>query len=239
MPTSVEAVLVLIVVVSPGFIAVAIKNGFIPYRQPSAFQETVESVLLSTLLLPVWASFARPLFGARDAVVGAWSRGANVEVAAVAKAFVPVLIIYFVFAPLLGIGYGFLRRFRLQAAIANTTLTAGRVLWRKLGGRGSNEAPYLIGAGPEVWDDVIDSDLSNTPWVRVWFKDGSGLEGVLRRISTSPAPHQLYLTTLEGSPATLLRLAPDGSVAADLGAQGAQGVWIEVASDVRSIEFLQ
>jgi len=86
---------------------------------------------------------------------------------------------------------------------------------------------------------VIETDLSNTSWARVWFKDRTGLEGVVGRISTSPGPHQIYLTTLEGAPDTLLRLGPDGAVTADLGAQGALGVWVDLASDIRCVEFLQ
>jgi hypothetical protein len=239
MPTSVEAALILVVVVSPGFIAVAIKNGFVPYRQPSQFQETVESILLSTLLLPVWVSFARPLLRARDAVLATWAHGTTVPVGTIAQASGLVVLIYFVAAPVLGIVYGLLRRGQPPSAIANVTLRFGRDAWRRLRGSSGDGPPYRLGAGPEVWDDVIETDLSNTPWARVWFKDGTGVEGVVGRISTSPAPHQIYLTTLQGAQSTLLRLGSDGAVTADLGAQGALGVWVDLTSDVRCVEFLQ
>lgn len=57
MPTTLESALVLLVLLAPGFIAVRIKNSLLPYRPPSAFQETVEAAILSALLLPVWLVF--------------------------------------------------------------------------------------------------------------------------------------------------------------------------------------
>lgn len=239
MPTSVEATFILIVAVTPGFIAVALKNGFVPYRQPSQFQETVQSILLSTLLFPAWVLFARPLLDARSAVLAAWTQGEPIPAVTIVKAFGAVATVYFIFAPALGICFGLTRRWRLQSAIANVTIALTQRVMQRLRQAQAADPPYRLGSGPEVWDDVVEADLSNTPWARVWFKDGTGIEGVVGRISTSPAPHQLYLRTLEGAAASLLRLASDGTVSTDLGAQGAQGIWIDLTSDVRCVEFLQ
>ena len=60
MPATLEAVFVLLVFLAPGFIAVRVKNSLLPYRIPSAFQEAVEAVVASTILLPVWWLFSSP-----------------------------------------------------------------------------------------------------------------------------------------------------------------------------------
>ena len=65
MPTTLESGLVLLVLLAPGFIAVRVKNSLLPYRPPSAFQETVEAAILSALVLPVWLVFGWRPFEAR------------------------------------------------------------------------------------------------------------------------------------------------------------------------------
>ena len=65
----------------------------------------------------------------------------------IAHAFGLVVLIYLGIAPVLGIGYGLLRRWQPQSAIANATIQIGRSAWRRLGWRGADGPPYRLGSG--------------------------------------------------------------------------------------------
>jgi hypothetical protein len=69
LPTTLESALVLLILLVPGFIAVRVKNSLLPYRLPSAFQETVEAALLSVFPLPVWLLFGWRLLRARHDLI--------------------------------------------------------------------------------------------------------------------------------------------------------------------------
>ena len=69
MPTTLESALVLLILLAPGFIAVRVKNALLPYRVPSAFQETVEAAILSVFPLPVWLFFGWRFLKARNHLI--------------------------------------------------------------------------------------------------------------------------------------------------------------------------
>src|SRR6266496_2696408 len=72
MPAGVEAALVLIVLAGPGFIASRMLNSLVPYRTPTAFQETTQAIVFSAVLIPIWLMAARPLLAARNAILAVW-----------------------------------------------------------------------------------------------------------------------------------------------------------------------
>ena len=74
MPGSVEAALVLLVLAGPGFVASRLVNSLVPYRTPTAFQETTQAVVFSAVMVPVWLLFAKPLLASRNAMLGVWKQ---------------------------------------------------------------------------------------------------------------------------------------------------------------------
>ena len=89
--------------------------------------------------------------------------------------------------------------------------------------------------GPEVWDEVFGHQDTQR-WVRVVFRDGTALEGVVTGAGVSPAARQVYLRGLEDVANSLARLDAQGNVLEDLSAKGAEGVWIDIGGDVRVVE---
>jgi Family of unknown function (DUF6338) len=92
-----------------------------------------------------------------------------------------IVLIYFMLAPLLGIAYALLDTYRPHVRLARAVLGA------TLGSE----------AEPEVWDRLF-SGRDEKPWVRVWFKNGSGIGGVVRSAGLSPSGRQLCLVPSQG-----------------------------------------
>ncbi len=110
MPATLEAIFVLLVFLAPGFIAVRVKNSVLPYRIPSAFREAVEAAVASTILLPIWGVFTWRLFHARAHIVDAAAKHAPIDALAVGAPIAGiVLLVYFVFSPLVGIVYALIQ----------------------------------------------------------------------------------------------------------------------------------
>ena len=55
-----------------------------------------------------------------------------------------------------------------------------------------------------------------TPWVRVWFKDRTAIEGVV--------------------PNSLVRLDVNGAVVEDLSEKQGEGIWVDVGAEVQMVE---
>lgn len=219
MPTTAEAALILIVLIAPGFISTLVKNALVAYRTPSAFQETVQAVILSVVMLPLWL-VGGYLFRAREQFVMAWHHPVPVPLWAVGLSIAAICLIYFIVAPLLGIAYALILIKRPHVAVGNWLL-------KKFGVTTRHER------GPEVWDQVF-GQRSEAPWVQVWFKDGSKFEGVIKHAGISPASKQLYLSGMEGVPNSLMRSDAHGTVY-DLSGTQAEGVWIEIGPEVQSL----
>ena len=222
MPATLEAVFVLLVFLAPGFIAVRVKNSLLPYRVPSAFQEAVEAVVASTILLPVWWVFAWRLLHARAHLLVAASTGNPIDVLGVGVPLAGViLVVYFVGSPLVGIGYALMQTYRPYVRLARLVL------------------PNVVGtfAQPEVWDRLFSVE-DERPWVIVWFKSQGGIGGTVQFAGVSPSGRQLFLVPVPGEPESLVRFNQAGVIVDDL-THKTDGVWIDVGSEVVRIEIFR
>jgi hypothetical protein len=221
MPTTVEAVLILLVLIAPGFIAMQVRNRLTSYRLPSPFQETVQAVILSTIMLPLWL-IGGYLPRAREQFLIDWHRQAYLPSWSVVIPLVAICLVYFVVAPLVGITYTLIQLKRPHVAF-------GRWILRRF------NINIPSGEGPEIWDEVFGR-RDTAPWVRVWFKDGSGIEGIVKHVGVSPASRQLYVVEDSEIPNSLVRLDSHGHTLEDLSAINAEGVWIDIGSEVQRVE---
>jgi hypothetical protein len=225
MPGTVEAALVLIVLAGPGFVASRLLNSLVPYRMPTAFQETAQAVILSAVMVPVWLVFAKPLLAARNEVLAVWSQQHQAAQLPGWAIWLPILIfglVYFIAAPCVATLWAILIRRRPHVRAAQAILRLASVTIR------SDE-------GPEVWDDLfVHGDQQR--WVRVTFKDGTAVEGCLMSAGVSPASRQVQLSGLRGVVNSLTLLDVDGAVVRDLNAQDVAALWIDVNADVRRVD---
>lgn len=225
MPTGVEAALVLIVLAGPGFMASRFLNSLVPYRPPTPFQETTQAIVFSAVLVPLWLLFSKPLLASRNVVVAAWQNQQAVSQLPAWAIYMPLLVfvcIYFVAAPLVAVVWAVFIRARPHIRVAQTLL---RTL----------QLPVRYGEGPEVWDELFGRDDTQR-WVRVCYKDGHAIEGVLVGVGVSPSARQIHLSGLEGVANSLTVLAADGTVRRDLSADGVASVWIDVGGEIHRIE---
>ena len=225
MPTSVEAALILIVLAGPGFISSRMLNRLVPYLTPSPFQETTQAVILSALMVPVWLLAARPLLASRNEFLKIWQQqqlASHLPWWAICMPIAVFVLVYFVVAPLLAVSWAIVIR-----RAPHIRLALGLLQWAGVRAR--------YDEGPEVWDEVFGHQDTQR-WVRVVFRDGTALEGVVTGAGVSPAARQVYLRGLEGVANSLARLDAQGNVLEDLSAKGAEGVWIDIGGDVRVVE---
>jgi hypothetical protein len=73
-------------------------------------------------------------------------------------------------------------------------------------------------------------------WVRVCFKDGQAVEGVLISAGVSPSAKQIHLSGLPDVANSLTLLTADGTVQRDLSQAGVNSVWIDISSEVQRVE---
>lgn len=149
MPSSVEAALVLIVLAGPGFVASRLLNALVPYRTPTAFQETTQAIVCSAVMVPVWLLFAKPLLASRNeilAVSGHNSIGPSSS--RDGAIWQPILIfglVYFIVAPCVATLWAIIIRKRPHVRLAQAVLSRTGVTVR-------------AEEGPEVWDDLFAQD---------------------------------------------------------------------------------
>ncbi len=226
MPGGVEAALVLIVLAGPGFIASRFLNSLAPYRTPTAFQETTQAIIFSAVLVPIWLAFIKPLLASRNAVLHAWQDRQQASAVPGWPIYMPILVfasVYFVAAPLVAVLWAAFVRSRPHIRLAQRFL-------RRVG------AAVRYDEGPEVWDELFGKS-DDQRWIRVWFKTGKALEGVLVGAGVSPAAKQLHLAGIVDVPSSLTLLNEDGSVFRDLTEDGVESVWIDVTTEVVRIEM--
>lgn len=225
MPATVEAALVLIVLVGPGFIASRLLNSLVPYRAPTAFQETTQALVFSAVMVPIWLMAARPLLSSRNAFLAAWrdhETASQLPWWAVGMPVLVLMLVYFVAAPTLAIAWALLVRKRPHIRFAGWLL-------ERLGSK------LRYAEGPEVWDEIFGADEVQK-WVRVTFKDGTAVEGLLIGAGLSPSGRQLHLSGLAGIANSLTVLNSDGRVVDDLSARQVEAIWIEIGSEVRRVD---
>jgi hypothetical protein len=225
MPTGIEAALVLIVLAGPGFIASRFLNSLVPYRPPTVFQETTQAIVFSAVLVPVWLLFSKPLLASRNVIVAAWyDQHAAFQLPGWAI-YMPLAVfglIYFVAAPFLALVWAIFIRAKPHVRLAQSLL-------------GTLGIPVRYDEGPEVWDEIFGRDDTQR-WVRVCYKDGHAIEGVLVRAGVSPSARQVHLAALPDVANSLTVLRDDGTVKRDLSHEGVTSVWIDITTEVHRVE---
>ena len=225
MPGTLEAVVILIVLAGPGFIASRLLNSLVAYRLPTAFQETTQAVVFSAVMVPIWLLAAQPLIAARNAMLAVWRNEQATAELPWWAIWMPILIfavVYFVAAPLVAVVWAFFVRTRPHVRLAQAAL-------RKFG------LTVRADEGPEVWDAVFGS-ADTQRWVRICYKDGTAIEGVLVAAGVSPAGRQLHLAGLDDVPHSLTVLDSGGNVTEDLSSRQVQSLWLEITADVQRVE---
>jgi hypothetical protein len=178
------------------------------------------------VLVPIWLVFIKPLLASRNAVLHAWQDQQQASAVPAWAIYMPILVfasVYFVAAPLVAVFWAAFTRSRPHIRLAQ------RLLRRVGAAAGSDE-------GPEVWDELFGTS-DDQRWIRVWFKTGKALEGVLVGAGVSPAAKQLHLAGLADVPNSLTLLHEDGSVFRDLAQDGVESVWIDVTAEVVRVEM--
>ncbi len=90
--------------------------------------------------------------------------------------------------------------------------------------------------GPEVWDGLF-ADMDIQRWIRITFKDGRALEGVLVAAGVSPSGRQLQLGALPNVANSLVVLDEHGTAMDDLAARDVETVWVDVGAEVRRVDI--
>jgi hypothetical protein len=220
-PTTLESALVLLVLLAPGFIAVRVKNSILPHRPSSAFQEAVEVVILSSFLLPVWTAFGWRLLSARQHLIEVATTLQPLNVGTFALVFALMGVLYVVVSPALGILYAAVQIHQPYAALGH----------RILRGR------FRTSIQPEVWDRLFSRETQT--WVRVVFKNGTALQGLVAFAGRSPSSRQLGLVSRADIPQSLVRLNAEGAVVEDLTERAAEGIWLEIGPEVQFVEVFR
>jgi len=228
MPGTVEAALVLLVLAGPGFIASRLLNSLVAYRLPTAFQETTQAIVFSAVMVPIWLMFARPLLASRNAMLAIWrdqQHASQLPSYAIWMPIVVFVLVYLIAAPIVAVIWTVFVRYRLH-------IRAAQWLLRYVG------LSVRYGEGPEVWDEIFATD-DRQRWLRVTFKDGKAIEGILTGVGVSPAARQVQLSGLTGVGNSLAVLDEAGAVVEDLGTRNVEAVWIDVGAEVRRIDVYQ
>ena len=225
MPTTVEALLVLVFFIAPGFIATLVKNRLVPFSTPSPFREAVESVVLSAFHSPVWVLLSPLVAEIRPSVTAFIAGTAAVPLRNAGLAFGIVVAVFLVTAPCLGALYALFLSSNVYPHLF-ARLAGALGVYTKTGG------------APELWDGVFAT--KEQWWVSIRFRDGTGYFGLAGEISTSPSDRQILLvpSRVPTETPSLYRFSPQGELVEDLTLLPGtdKGVWIRVTDQVASIE---
>jgi hypothetical protein len=165
--------------------------------------------------------FAWRLLHARYRILETWTRQTPLDVLGIGLPVAGVIaLIYFLLGPLLGIAYALLHTYQPHVRLARAVF--GHTL-------GSDSEP-------EVWDRIL-SGRDEMPWVRVWFKNGSAIGGVVGSAGLSPSGRQLCLVPSQGVQRSLVHFDQAGLVIEDLAGR-AEGVWLDIGPEVLRVEIL-
>ena len=228
MPGTVEAALILLILAGPGFIASRLLNGLVAYRLPTAFQETTQAIVFSAVMVPVWLIFTRPLLASRNAMLAVWRDQQYASELPWYAIWMPIAVfglVYFVAAPIVAVIWAVIARRGLH-------IRAAQWLLRRVG------LAVRYDEGPEVWDEIFAND-DRQRWLRVTFKDGRAVEGILVGAGVSPAARQVQLSGVAGVANSLAVLDETGAVVEDLATRNVEAVWIDVGAEVRRIDVYQ
>lgn len=218
MPSTIEALFIILVFVMPGFITVRTKELLVPsVGKPEALQVTLRSVTASLLYLPLWLPAATDLLLLRSRVL-------QLSEAPTIAAPIPgrPVAVFFVLALILPVSMGILW------AIGSWNDWYPRIAERTHP-RLSLRSPSR-GVGEDLWDKLWLNRLSQ-PWLTVYMKDGRVYIGRGIEFSQSTYGRDLVL----GPDTKIFR---DEEEKKDLAASAGEGVWIP-GSEVSSIDVHQ
>lgn len=216
MPATLEALLIVLVFIMPGFITVRTKETLVPsVGKPEALQITLRSITASLLYLPLWLVAAADLLLLRRHLLSL-AEGPDVVPPVPSR---PVFA-FFMLALIVPLAMGVLW------AIGSWNDWYPRVAeWThpRLGLR-----PPSRGVGEDLWDKLWLNRLQQ-PWLTVYMKDGRVYIGKGIEFSQSTYGRDLVL-----GPET--KMFRDGEQKKDLTASDGEAVWIP-ASEVSSIDI--
>ncbi|MGH7323982.1 MAG: DUF6338 family protein [Candidatus Rokuibacteriota bacterium] len=216
MPATLEALLILLVFIMPGFITVRTKQMLVPgVRKPDAVQTTLSSITVSLLYLPLWLVASRDLLLLQSRLTKVAEAPSVASVSLSDRA----VFSFFALALLLPISMGILW------AIGSWNDWYPRMAER-IAPRVGLRAPTR-GVGDDLWDKLWLNRLRQ-PWLTVYLKDGRVYVGRGVEFSLSAYGRDLVL----GSDTKMFE---GGEEKKDLATTAGECIWVP-GSEVSSID---
>jgi len=215
MPGTLEALIIALVFVMPGFITARTREMLVPtVGKPEALQITLRSITVSLLYLPLWLLASPHLFALRTRITQgpALATGLPMRPTVMFLALSLILPVCVGFVWAIASWNGWYPRFVSR-------------IYPRLGLR----AP-LHGVGEDLWDKLW-FNRSKQPWLTVYMKDGRIYIGRGVEFSQSSYGQDLLL-----GPDT--KIYKDGEEKKDLATSAGEGVWIP-GREVTSIDIHQ
>lgn len=230
MPTTLEAVLLIAVVMGPGFVAARTSDELIPYRETTAFQESLQSALLGLLIAPAWVPLTGVVARLRTYL---WltldHQPAPLPTVDLLLLVVGAAVVFFGVAPTAG-------AIAASIHLSRPHIRIGGRLVEKLGSGEGAIADWTREVGADVWDHELGRRES-MPWARVLLADGTSVQGLVERASVAPSPRELLLVGDPSIAQSLARLEGDGSTVAEDLTGTATGIWVPIDESVRGVVF--
>jgi hypothetical protein len=218
MPATIDALVIVLVFIMPGFIVVRTKESLVPsVGKPEALQITLRSITASLLFLPLWLVAMPDLLLLRSRLIQLSQASAAVS----PLSGRPILTLFTVTLILPGAA-------GILWAIASWNDWYPRVaepIYLKLGLRSPSR-----GVGEDLWDKLW-LNRGQQPWLTVYLKDGRVYIGRGIEFSQSSYGRDLLL----GSDTKMFK---DAEEKKDLATSAGEAVWIP-ASEVSSIDIHQ
>lgn len=211
MPSNAEAVLIVIFFIAPGFTARRLISSLISVVKRSVFAETVESVLISTLiylvLTPIWLPFLKILYAPPHPGNRAISLSAAFSELTAAHLMSMGLLVLVLLPIVCTIVWVYVVKKKLGHKFFST-------IFQKFG------VVVKISGGPELWDRLFE-DREYMPWVRIHLDNGQILQGTGVEFSDYPSDRQVWVTNPK-------LYDENWKLVRDLEQEGAEGVFLSV-----------
>ncbi|OLC14977.1 MAG: hypothetical protein AUH29_08845 [Candidatus Rokubacteria bacterium 13_1_40CM_69_27] len=218
MPATIEALLIILVFVMPGFITVRMKETLVPtIGKTETFEVTLRSITVSLLYLPLWLLSAKDLVLFRGRLMDVAQKTSSGESLILDRGVVVFLALSLVLPAAIGVIWA-------VAYCNDWYVKATKRAYVKLG------IPLPpSGIGEDLWDRLwLNRDRQ--PWLTVFMKDGRMYVGRGIEFSLSSYGKDVLL-----GPETRM-YDKEGRLARDLAESRGEGVWIP-AGEVSSIDI--
>jgi Family of unknown function (DUF6338) len=218
MPATVEALLILLVFVMPGFVTVRTKETLVPtIGKAQPLDVTLRSITVSLLYLPLWLVFAPDLLSLRAGLSAAVQQPITRPDLVLDRGVV-VFVALSVMIP------GVIGTLWAVAYCNDWYLKATRHIYARLG----IPSPHA-GIGEDVWDRLW-LNREGQPWLTVFMKDGRIYTGRGVEFSLSAYGKDLVLGP------DVKMFDKDGRLSRDLVESRSEGVWIP-AAEIASVDI--